>query len=429
MTRCLTVHADGRRCMLVAHDDTTPHWAGTHWGGRCAVCGKPAELAHEECSSPAEKPDGLVERCARARAESHGYDWSRMGPGERSPYLETARITLEAAGVERMRAKADALDSIRALYDLNEAVYDKEVPRCVAYTKEKLETAERSNKEARGHLDAIAAALHPHWSGTGHTYCADELAGKIERMQDEIVRRARGEKEAQKRAEQLNAERNEASRRAEQAERDMAEQQRIQLDVVRNCAEIREKAERERDEARALLQGVVDDAAKGWHVQPTRYNAIREALDATQKDSKLGEETQNERIQAISTQTDRGTTTLHGGREPGRGIGLRVGSEERQPEDGRHDRAQPGEPRGSVAGGEVVLRSELRAGVDPNSGQPAGRTNSGASGAKTAGEPAGCSSLSSDVATIARIVCRPTRDPLSVEECNALRRIAERNER
>jgi hypothetical protein len=47
---------NGRRCLLVAHPENVPHctvgakgW--DYWGGKCAACGKPAELAHEACGS------------------------------------------------------------------------------------------------------------------------------------------------------------------------------------------------------------------------------------------------------------------------------------------------------------------------------------------------------------------------------------------
>lgn len=49
--RCEAVHESGYRCVLASHSEETPHWTvgNRHWGGRCKRCGKPAELAHEDC--------------------------------------------------------------------------------------------------------------------------------------------------------------------------------------------------------------------------------------------------------------------------------------------------------------------------------------------------------------------------------------------
>lgn len=50
---CAATTPEGRRCLLHAHGEETPHccvgrggWQ--YWGGKCKLCGKPAEDAKDQ---------------------------------------------------------------------------------------------------------------------------------------------------------------------------------------------------------------------------------------------------------------------------------------------------------------------------------------------------------------------------------------------
>ncbi len=188
-----------------------------------------------------EKPDDVVERCAQAQAYPQYYtDWNCLRDGQKNFLRNHARAVLDAAGFERLREKAS-------------------------------------------YLDAVAAALHPHWRGDGHTYIPTQLPGMIERLRENReFYRADSQKLQDACAEE--------SRRAEAAETALAEARRERDEWKakaeratrrhERCVEVSDKVH----ERIADLEKVAEAARLMRGAEVALSNALY-ALDAAYEDS------------------------------------------------------------------------------------------------------------------------------------------------